>query len=132
MAYRFEFDSANKILRLLIEGPVTEELALEIHTAIRKHWTATNAKAGIWDCSSVTDVPIFTEHIRQMARHQPAIPEMANLPRIIVAPATANFGLSRMFQIVGEEKRPMLKTARSMDEALKELGVKSSHFEPLA
>ena len=52
-------------------------------------------------------------------------------PRFIVASKALVFGLARMFQIMGEHSRPLLKVVRTMDEALAALGVQSLHFEPL-
>ena len=37
----------------------------------------------------------------------------------------------RMFQIVGERKRAMLKESRRLNEAFAELGIQSPQFEPL-
>jgi len=59
------------------------------------------------------------------------MPDAARRPRILVVSATAGYGLARMFQILGEPKRPLLKVVRTMDEALAALGVQSPHFEPL-
>ena len=57
--------------------------------------------------------------------------EPTQRPRIVVAPSTVGFGLARMFQIVGERKRPLLQVVRTMEEALAALGIESPHFEPL-
>jgi hypothetical protein len=82
--------------------------------------------------SSIPDPEsIPAERIRQLARQQPALPEMIALPRIAVAPAISNFGLARMFQIVGEEKRLGLQVVHTIEEAFEILGVQSPHFEPL-
>jgi hypothetical protein len=54
-----------------------------------------------------------------------------NRPCFIIALDNHLFGLSRMFQISGEHKRPLLQVVRTLDEALRTLGVKSPHFEPL-
>jgi hypothetical protein len=52
-------------------------------------------------------------------------------PRFIVAPATVGFGLSRMFQIVGEPTRPLLSVVRTLDEALAALDCQFPHFQIL-
>ena len=59
------------------------------------------------------------------------MPDVTRRPSFFVAPMTTGFGLSRMFQILGEPTRPLLKVVHSMDEALAELGVQYPHFEPL-
>jgi hypothetical protein len=58
------------------------------------------------------------------------MPDTVGRLRIIVAPTTLQYGLARMFQLVGEAERPMI-VVHTMDEALAELGVQSPHFEPL-
>lgn len=52
-------------------------------------------------------------------------------PRVVVAPQKHAFGLFRMFQIAGEDTRPLLQVVHTMDEAFAALGVQSPHFEPL-
>ncbi len=131
MSYRFEFDPMNKILMGRFEGRITEELGTEFYGAIRKYSIATDASAGIFDFSSVTQIAVSSDFVRHMAQSEPAMPDVTRRPSFFVAPMTAGFGLSRMFQILGEATRPLLKVVRSVDEALSELGVQSPHFKPL-
>jgi len=131
MGYRFEFDPVNKILLGRVEGRFTEELAAEFYAAIRKYSIATDADAGIFDYSSVTEILISSDFVRRLAQSEPAMPDATRRPRFHVAPMTVGFGLSRMFQILGEGTRPLLKVVHTVDEALVELGVQSPHFEPL-
>jgi hypothetical protein len=101
MAFRFEFDRSNGILLAHFEGQLTNESATEYYEAIRKCASATDAKAGIWDLSSVTDFALASDFVRSLAGREPAMPASDKRPRFIVATATAGFGLMRMFQIVG-------------------------------
>ena len=50
---------------------------------------------------------------------------------MIVAPTNLEFGLARMFQILGEPGRPLLNVVHTLDEALAVLGIPFAHFEPL-
>src|SRR5580704_8224900 len=129
--FRFEFDSENKILLLRVEGRLTDKLLAELYVSIRKYSTATDARAGIWDLSSVTEFAISNDLIRSLASQEPAMPDAARRPRIIAVVGAVGFGLARMFQILGESTRPLLKVVHNRDEALAELGVQSPHFEPL-
>jgi len=129
-SFRFEFDSANKILRLRVEGLVTDELAVQIYSAIREHATATDARAGICDMSSVTEFAMSAECVRRLASQEPALPD-ATRPRIIAVANPTGFGLARMFQILGEHTRPLLRVVHTLDEALAMLGAQSPHFDPL-
>lgn len=131
MAFSFEFDPANKILLARFEGQLTAELLAEFYRAVRERSTATDASAGIMDLSSVTEYSVSSAFVRQLAKQEPAMPNATTRPRIIVAPATVGFGLARMFQIMGEQTRPLLSVVHTLDEAFTALRVQSPHFEPL-
>ncbi len=130
MGSRFEFDPVNKILLARFEGRLTDELLAEFYRTGLKHWAATDASAVISDYSSA-EWAVSADFLRELANQEPAVTNPAKRPRIVVASTTVGFGLARMFQIVGERKRPLLKVVRTMDEAFAELGIKSPHFEPL-
>jgi hypothetical protein len=131
MGYRFEFDPVNKILLGRFDGCIADESLAEFYRTGLKHWAATDASAAITDYTSATEWAVSHEFIRALANEEPAVADPAERPRVVVAPTAVGFGISRMFQIVGEPKRPRFKVVRTMDEAFAELGVKSPHFEPL-
>jgi len=131
MACRFEFDPVNKLLLFRCEGRLTDESLAESYQAIRKHSSATDARMGIFDLSSVTEFAVSSEFIRQLANQEPAMADATRRPRIIVAPDTVGFGLSRMFQLMGESTRPLLNVVHTMGEALAALNIQSSHFQLL-
>ncbi len=130
MGFRFEFDPVHKILLGRFEGRLTDESLAEFYRAGLKHWAATDASAAITDYSSA-EWAVSAECLRELAKEEPAVTDPAKRPRIVVASATVGFGLARMFQIIGERKRPLLKVVRSLDKAFAELGTQSPHFEPL-
>lgn len=131
MGYRFEFDAVNKILLLRIEGPLTDEVITKAYAAIRKHSIASDARGGIWDLSGVTEFPVSSLRVRELASYEPAMPDASRRPRIFVAPSTVGYGLARMFQLMGAKDRPLLHVVRTMEEALAALGVESARFEAL-
>jgi hypothetical protein len=131
MAFRFEFDPANKLLVGRFEGKLTDESLSEFLRAIRRYSTTTDARLGIADYSAVTEFAVTSEFIRYIANNEPAMPDATKRPRVVVFPATAGFGIGRMFQIMAEPKNPLLKVVHTMNEALAELGVQSPCFEPL-
>jgi hypothetical protein len=108
---------------------MTEEALESLYLEGDKYRTATKPRAEIVDCSCVTETTISCDRIRQLARQQPA---ESDITLVIVSPATAAFGLGRMFQIAAESTRPSLMVVRTVDEALAALGVQSPHFAPLA
>jgi hypothetical protein len=131
MGHRFEFDPLNKILLMRVEGRLTDESLAELYRTALKYWAATDASAAISDYSAVTEWAVSAELIRELANEEPVVTDPAARPRIVIAPTAVGFGLSRMFQIVGEAKRPLLNVVRTMNEALAALGIQSPHFEPL-
>jgi len=130
MGYQFQFDPVSKVLLARFEGRLTDESMGEFYHAGLKHWAATDARAVISDYSSA-QWAVSGEFLRQLANEEPAITNPGERPRLVVAPTTVGFGLARMFQIVGERRRPLLKVVRTMEEAYAELDIQSPHFEPL-
>jgi hypothetical protein len=131
MKFRFEIDAGNKVLLVRVEGRLTDELMAEVYRAVRTHSSAIDVRAGIVDFSSVSDWALSSVFLSELAKQEPAIGDATRRRIVVVAPATVGFGLSRMFQILGESTRPLLEVVRSMDEALAALGIGSPQFEPL-
>jgi hypothetical protein len=130
MGFRFEFEPVHKILLARFEGRLTDKSLGEFYRAGLKHWAATDARAAISDYTSA-EWAVSAKFVRELANWEPDVAEPVKRPRIVVAPSTVGFGLARMFQIVGERKRPLLQVVRTMEEALAALGIESPHFEPL-
>ena len=128
---RFEFDPVNKILLLRVEGRLTNESFTECYWAVRKYSIETDASAGIWDLSSVTEFAVSPEFLCDLAYREPAMPNATRRPRFFVAPAGFGLGIARLFEIAAKPMNPLLKIVLSVGEALTELGVQSPHFEPL-
>jgi hypothetical protein len=122
---------ANRILLLHFDGQLSDESVAEFYRAIRKYWIAADARMGIVDFSAVTAFALSSELIRQLAEREPCMPDPASRPRVIVAPTSLEFGLARMFQILGESARPLLSVVHTMDEALAALAIPFANFEPL-
>jgi len=131
MKYQFEFDPENKILLLRFEGRLTDNLIPELYWAVRKYSTATDARAGIFEFSAVTEFALTPEMILDLANREPAMRDAAKRPRIIVAPATLGLGISRLIEFATSDRSPLLKIVLSVDEAFAALGVRSPRFEPL-
>jgi hypothetical protein len=132
VGYCLEFGAVNNILLLRVDGRLTDELLAECYEAIRTRSIATDARAGIFDFTALTDFPVSTAFVKRLAKQEPAMPGATTRPRVLVAPQIHVYGLVRMFQIMGEDSRPLLHVARTLDDAFAALGVQSPHFEPLA
>ncbi len=131
MGFRFEFDPVNKILLVRFEGRHTDESLAQATQAARKHWAATDARAGIADYSSVTEFAVSAELVRNLPRQEPPMPDVTKNPLVLVMPTPAGYGLARMYQIMGDRTLPSVNVVRTMDEAFATLGVQSPRFELL-
>ena len=130
MTYRFDHDAANRILRLRYIGKISDELIKKAYKATPAAVLKTNPRGMIVDLSEVTQFDVSTQTIHELADYQPTVKD-PSVPRIIVAPTPYLFGMSRMFQILGEHKRPMLQVMSSVDEAYAQLDVIKPKFVPL-
>jgi hypothetical protein len=131
MKYQFEFDPENKILLLRFEGRLTDDLLPELYWEVRKYSIATDARAGIYEFSAVTEFAVSPEMILHMANREPAMPNPTTRPRFLVAPAMLGLGISRLIELTTSDRNPLLKIVLSADEAFAALGVRSPRFEPL-
>ncbi len=130
MPYRFDLDSGNRILRLSYIGQISDELIKKAYKATPNAVQRTNPRGMIIDLSDVTEFNVSTQTIHELADLKPTVKD-PSVPRIIVAPTPYLFGMSRMFQILGGQTRPMLQVMNSTDAAYTELDIKKPKFEPL-
>ena len=130
MPYQFDLDPGNKILRLRYIGQISNELIKKAYKATPQAVDQTNPRAMIIDLSEVTSFDVSIQTIHELADYKPTVKD-PSVPRIIVAPSTYMFGMSRMFQILGGHKRPMLQVVKSANEAYSQLDVTKPKFEPL-
>jgi hypothetical protein len=91
-SFRFEFDAVNKILLMRFAGRLTRESLTKVYWAIREYSIRTDARAGIWDFSPVTEFAVSAEFMRDLVNQEPAMPDATRRPRFLVAPTT--FGLA--------------------------------------
>ena len=131
MAFRCEFDQINKILLVRVDGQLTDELLKEVYWAIRRYSVLTDARAGIFDVTEVSEFSVSSEYIRRLAQSEPAMLDADKKPQIAVVPQTDAFGLARMFQLASERTRPLFSIVRTLDEALRLLVAQSPKFRPI-
>ncbi|MGA9980660.1 MAG: hypothetical protein WBQ08_18710 [Candidatus Sulfotelmatobacter sp.] len=130
MAFVVDFDAKNNILRLTLEGHVTEEALFDAYAAMARHAASHPACRGIADVTGVTKFDVSGNAIRRLAESLPAIP--APQMRIFVASKAFVYGMARMFQMLGEKTRPNLHVVRTLDEAYRLLQVDSPDFVPVS
>jgi hypothetical protein len=111
-----------------MSGEVTDQQLLECRRTAVHCVRQKDPAVAIVDLTPVAFVDVSPGTVQGLARSDPAFPP--SRPKFIVAPSDHLYGMSRMYQIVGEPKRPMLQVVRSLQEVYTELGMHQLHFEP--
>jgi hypothetical protein len=129
VGFAIDFDATNNILRLALEGQVTDAILLEAYATAARYVESHAPCYGILDGSGVTKFEVSSNTVRDLAMSAPVIP--AGYIRVVVAPLDSFYGMVRMFQTLGESTRPDLHLVRTMDEAYSLLRVESPEFSPV-
>jgi hypothetical protein len=130
MAYVMDFDAKHNILRVTMEGRVTDEILLEGYATTARYVASHPPCHGITDVSKVTEFKVSSNAIARLAGTPPAF--SPTCMGILVAPKDSVYGMARMFQILGGKTRPNLHVVRTMDEAYRLLQVESPEFRPVS
>ena len=131
MAFQFEFDSTNRILRCRFSGQVTDEDLLGFYRTAKLLAESLDPLAGIVDFSSVTDFKATPPKLRELAAFPPVMPQQERV-RVIVAPSDDVFGMVRIFEIAGEATRPSLHVVRSARLAWAIIGIEEPEFKSIS
>ncbi len=129
MGFFMEFDARNNILRVTLDGHVTDAMLLDAYTTVARYVASHIPCHGILDVSGVTKFAVSSNTVRELALSAPAIP--VGYTRVIVAPLDSVYGMVRMFQTLGESTRPDLHIVRTIDEAYRLLQLESPEFTPV-
>lgn len=129
MPYCFKVDRTHQILLLEVHGRVVDEDLRKGYAEAGKVAATLSIAGAIVDFSQVTTDETSVDLIRELAERDPIIPDP--ILRVVVAPQDFVYGRMRMFQMIGEEKREMVRLVRRTDEAYDMLGLKTPVFEPL-
>jgi len=127
----FDFNPANKILRCRVSGEVTDDHLRALYAENGKQASLMNPKAGLLDFSAVTSFHVSAETIQELAHQPPALPGPIE-PRVVIAPTPVIFGMSRMFEIVGDRGLLGFHVVRTEQEAFAILGVSNPKFQPVS
>jgi hypothetical protein len=130
VGFVLDFDSRNNLLRVTVEGRVTDAILLDAYTAAARYVVSHGPCRGLVDISGVTKFDVSTSAMRELTRRSPAIPQ--GYMRVVVAPLDSMYGMVRMFQILTELTRPDLHVVRTIDEAYRLLRVQSPEFIPVS
>lgn len=129
MAFTLDFDAKNNILRVTLEGRVTDAILVECYAAVARYMATHQPCPMLADNSAVTKFEVSTGTMQELAESAPALP--TRYMRVFVAPEDSVYGMARMFQMLGEKKRPNLHVVRTLDEAYSLLRVESPEFRAI-
>jgi hypothetical protein len=112
-----QIDEAKQLTTFTIDGEATFE---EIAAAVRSLYEEAPTRDVFWDCSNGSVANLTTEHVEKLASLSPRFGSARNGGKTaLYSPGDMAFGLSRMFEIIGNlRKVPIqLKVFRDKDEA---------------
>jgi hypothetical protein len=130
MPYTFDFDVTNGILRCRLNGRVNDEALSDFFRIGAEHAVRTHPGAGVVDLSEVTSFEVSASTLQHLAKAAPVLDD-PDLRRVVIAPSPEIYGMMRMFEMQGEQKRPNLHVVRTEREAWAILAVRKPRFEPL-
>jgi len=126
MDYTLRADSEHRVLLVMLAGIVTEASALAAYRAVERFIATQGPHSGITDLSGVERFDVSTDFVWRLAAEPPMIPN--GMSRIVVAPRPGVYGLSRMFQILRDNRDSYLEVVRTLNEAFQLLGLASPQF----
>jgi hypothetical protein len=126
----FEFDRKNLILRVSLQGQLTDPEMKECYTWTREIAERIRARSAILDLSGAAAGTLSVKALREISTTPPTLPDP--FPRVIVAPKDLVYGLARMFQVFGEKTRHAMHVVHTLEEAYLIIGIASPHLEPLS
>jgi hypothetical protein len=126
---RVEFDYVNRMSMLHVEGRLADESLTALYETCRDHSNAAAALVSIVDLSFVSEFALSSASIQNLAYLKPATADAKRLCFIIALPGLG-FGLCRMFQLLAENTRPLLRVVHTLAEVFAAIGTPSPYFEP--
>ena len=130
MDFSLQADPEHRVLLVTLGKIVTEASALAAYTAVEQFIVAEGPHSGITDLSYVEKLNVSSDFIRCLAAKPPMIPD--GMSRIMVAPRTDIYGVSRMFQLLRDSRGSYLEVVHTLKEAFELLGMESPHFRTVA
>lgn len=127
MSHLLEFDSQAKIIRVTVQGELTDDGASDLYWSVHNFLASNEVRGGILDLSPVTSLVVALNTVRRLAKNPPLFE--AQHVRVIVAPSDLVFGMARLFQISRSEIHSELYVVHTLEEAYEIHGLKSPRFE---
>jgi hypothetical protein len=126
MPHVIEFDSEARIVRVTVDGELTDSGASDLYRSVHAFLTSHRVLGGILDLSPVESLAVAAETVRRLSKSPPLF-ETSQV-RVIVAPGDLLFGMARMFQISRSEIHGELHVVHTLEEAYEIHGLTSPKF----
>jgi len=130
VGFTLEFDGKNGVVRLTLDGILTDEILSNSYAALAKFVSSHGPCRAISDATKVTKFYVSSAAVRELARSAPAVP--VGYMRVFVAPRDELYGMARMFQILGDKTRPDLHVVRTLEDAYRLLKIEAPEFVPVS
>ena len=124
-----QVDPQHRVMLVTLVKVVTEESALAAYTAVEQLIAAQGPHSGITDLSEVEKLRVSADFVWRLAAKPPTIPD--GMSRIAVAPRPDIYGISRMFQILRDNRGGYLEVVHTLQEAFELLGLESPEFRTI-
>lgn len=127
--YRIEIEAKRRIVLITFQNDLTESSFTAGFFAAAAFAETHPVGGVITNLSEIRELVVSGDRVRTFVDSYPAI--APSTPRVVVAPRDDTYGIARMFQTYRASSDTGLQVVRSMDEALKFLGLDSPVFEPI-
>src|SRR4029450_13055054 len=126
MHYVIDLDPAARIVRVTVDGILTDELLVETYGTLERLVSGEDAYSGIFDFSRVVEDLVSCEGIRALARKAPII--LSGKLRVVGARTPSLHGFFRMYEMSRDGMRMDLQVVGYIDEAYRMFGVHPEDF----
>jgi hypothetical protein len=126
MHYVIDLDPAGRIVRVTVDGVLTDELLVETYGTLERLMSGQGPYSGIFDFSKVVEDLVSSEGITDLARKTAII--LSGKLRVVVASTPDLRGLFRMYEMNRDGMRADLQIVESIDEAYRMFGVHPENF----
>src|SRR5215472_15380804 len=99
MAYHFDFDPNNAILRACFQGQTDDAEIREYDANVRRVLAKIHPRGAIVDASAISKLDVSSATVRTLANYEAAMKDQT-VPIVVVAPPDHVYGMFRMFQIM--------------------------------
>jgi len=124
MPCRYRIDRDQRLVEVVIDGVISDEDIVELAERMRADPALRPDDRHLVDARRASGLEVSNETVRLLAHTEPLF--VPGVRRAIVVATSLEFGLARMFQMLGEDRSGQVGVFRDMDEALAWLGMEEA------